>query len=561
MKRVRNAAAFRMLCLAAAGEELNIVKSDLKTKLRKKQYPFKTAARQAKGGKGAQKRARGGQAADATASDVAKKARAEGGAVTTAAGESHAAVAASSSPPAAAAAAAAPGVSVEPEGDDTPLTPREKRPLDLQGKVYIAPLTTVGNLPYRRIMVGLGADVTVSEMALAHQLLKGENREWALVKRHPCEKMFGLQVAGAHPEDMGRLAELVQNELTVDFVDVNMGCPIDLVCQRGMGSTLMGRQAKIRGIIKNMTSMMDAPLTLKMRIGIDDKKPIAHKVVQAAREVGGVHACAVHGRSKEQRYTREANWDYISRLVDAAQEGVGQDGELLPHMPIIGNGDIMTWQDWEAGMATGVTTCMLARGALIKPWLPTEIKERRTWDISSRERLDILKDFAKYGLEHWGSDDKGVARTRRFLLEWLSFTWRYVPVGLMERMPQRINQRPPLYVGRDDLETLMASPEAEDWVKLSEIILGKVPPGFTFKPKHKANSYSIGGTSITSSTLSELDATFLTDALAGTGFGKRLQTPEYSLLSKVMAEPDMPIVGSYEAYVSEQDGAAAPPEG
>ena len=153
---------------------------------------------------------------------------------------------------------------------------------------------------------------------------------------------------------------------------------------------------------------------------------------------------------------------------------------------------------WEPGFPQRPTDCHplpAPSGALLKPWLFTEIKEQRHWDISSSERLDILRDFTHYGLEHWGSDTQGVEKTRRFLLEWLSFLcrwdgvagrrggpgavlWgapaqplsprphRYVPVGLLERLPQRINERPPYYLGRDYLETLMASQKAADWIRI-----------------------------------------------------------------------------------------------
>ena len=169
----------------------------------------------------------------------------------------------------------------------------------------------------------------------------------------------------------------------------------------------------------------------------------------------------------------------------------------MPQIPIIGNGDIFSYSDYKEKVLAHEnlsTTAMLGRGALIKPWLPTEIKEKRDWDISATERLDILKDFVKHGLEHWGSDQQGINNTRRFLLEWLSFLYRYVPVGLLEVLPQKMNHRPPLFMqGRNDLETLFLSPHSSDWVKISEMLLGPVPDGFAFKPKHKSSSYESNG--------------------------------------------------------------------
>jgi tRNA-dihydrouridine synthase 3 len=137
-----------------------------------------------------------------------------------------------------------------------------------------------------------------------------------------------------------------------------------------------------------------------------------------------------------------------------------------------------------------VSTVLFARGAIIKPWVFTEVKERKMWDISSSERFDILRNFTNYGLEHWGSDWEGVEKTRNFLLQTLSFMHRYVPYGVLERYPVEMWHRPVPFVGRDDLETLMASPFSESWIELSEMLLGPVPNGFRFEPKHTSNSYS-----------------------------------------------------------------------
>ncbi|XP_066287288.1 tRNA-dihydrouridine(47) synthase [NAD(P)(+)]-like [Branchiostoma lanceolatum] len=362
--------------------------------------------------------------------------------------------------------------------DAIKLIPRERKKLEFADKLYLAPLTTVGNLPFRRVCKGLGADITCGEMAMASNLLQGQSSEWALLKRHQSEDVFGVQICGSHPEVMSHVSELLNDTISVDFVDVNVGCPIDLVFKRGGGCALMGRLTKFEQVVKGMIGMLDVPLTVKMRTGIYEEKPFAYRVVPHLRD-WGVSLVTLHGRSREQRYTKLADWDYISECAKAASP-----------MPLFGNGDILSFEDANRHrQSTGVAGLMMARGALIKPWIFTEIKEQRHWDISSHERFQMLKDFSNYGLEHWGSDTQGVEKTRRFMLEWLSFLFRYVPVGVLEQPPQKINLRPPYFVGRDDLETLMASGNCADWVRLSEMLLGPAPANFNFLPKHKANSY------------------------------------------------------------------------
>ncbi|XP_004632838.1 tRNA-dihydrouridine(47) synthase [NAD(P)(+)]-like [Octodon degus] len=357
------------------------------------------------------------------------------------------------------------------------LRPCEKKRLDISGKLYLAPLTTCGNLPFRRICKRFGADVTCGEMAMCTNLLQGQTSEWALLKRHPCEDIFGVQLEGGFPDTMTKCAELLNRTIEVDFVDINVGCPIDLVYKKGGGCALMNRPAKFQQIVRGMSQVLDVPLTVKIRTGVQEHVNLAHRLLPELRAWGAA-LVTLHGRSREQRYTKLADWQYIQQCVEVASP-----------MPLFGNGDILSYEDANRAKQTGVAGIMIARGALLKPWLFTEIKEQRHWDISSSERLDILRDFTHYGLEHWGSDTQGVEKTRRFLLEWLSFLCRYVPVGLLELLPQRINERPPYYLGRDYLETLMASQQAADWIRISEMLLGPVPPNFAFLPKHKANAY------------------------------------------------------------------------
>ncbi|KPI82963.1 hypothetical protein ABL78_8015 [Leptomonas seymouri] len=347
-------------------------------------------------------------------------------------------------------------------------------------KLVLAPLTTVGNLPFRRICKSFGADVTISEMAVVFNLNRLQKSEWSLLRRHESEDIFGIQLAVSRPQEAATFAQALEaSGFSYDFLDVNCGCPVEKIVKSGCGCGLWERTGRLRDVVENLAIHQSRPVSIKCRIGPDEDMPTLHRQIHQY-STWGAAAVTVHGRSRKQRYTKFANWDYVEQCASLAS------------LPLIGNGDIMSLEDISEHRERRphITSYMIGRGALIKPWLFEEIKSGHVKDISSSERLDMLKEFCRCGMAHWGADERGIMTTRRFLCEWLSFLHRYVPVGLLERLPQRINERPPFYEGRDELETLMASDSVTDWIRISELLLGPVEAKFRFTPKHKSNSYT-----------------------------------------------------------------------
>ena len=189
----------------------------------------------------------------------------------------------------------------------------EMKSIDFANKIYIAPLTTVGNLPFRRICVDYGADITCSEMILTGNFLHSQTSEWALLRRHPSEKIFGVQVASGRPEEVNYVTEILRREMQVDFVDLNAGCPIDVLERMGAGAALLQRPNKLKRILASMLDSAETlPVVCKLRVG--EKDNTIHKIIpdlQAMRGRRGnrLNAITIHGRTKIARYTKTADWE------------------------------------------------------------------------------------------------------------------------------------------------------------------------------------------------------------------------------------------------------------
>ncbi|KAJ4358350.1 tRNA-dihydrouridine synthase 3 [Didymosphaeria variabile] len=424
---------------------------------------------------------------------------------------------------------------------EPPFRPSEKRRLYYGPETPIlAPLTTQGNMPFRRLCVELGAQVTWSEMAMGLPLIQGEKSEWALMKAHESEVRpvmfknkntvvrgydnakdikFGAQIAANKPWVATKTVEVLTALCPqLRAIDLNCGCPINLVCEKGMGSAMLDSHARLEATLRGMNYVSnDVPITVKIRMGTKDGQPTADKLikrlvlggyeaVESGKGTAGVAAITLHGRSKQQRYTKNADWSYIAECnsliarlkreknarTDTIAEADPRDLANEGHVYFIGNGDCYSHVDYYNHIENAkVDSVMVARGALIKPWIFEEIEKGQYLDKSASERLSYVEKFAKYGLQTWGSDEMGIGTTRRFLLEWLSFSHRYVPLGLLAHLPPNIQDRPPRFKGRDDLETLLASENYKDWIKISEMFLGPAAEGFKFEPKHKSNAYEI----------------------------------------------------------------------
>jgi len=161
---------------------------------------------------------------------------------------------------------------------------------------------------------------------------------------------------------------------------------------------------------------VSVPVTVKLRTGWSEGKENVSEVARICEE-SGAEAITVHARSREQRYNRAADWDLIGRV--AAERGV----------PVIGNGDILTHYEARERMTrSGVGSVMLARGALIKPWLFREVRTGQAWEPTGEERLQVFWRLVELLREHFGADERGRRRAMRFLPWHMNFFCRYRPL-------------------------------------------------------------------------------------------------------------------------------------
>lgn len=325
----------------------------------------------------------------------------------------------------------------------------------------LAALTRGGNLPYRRLCVDFGARVTFSEMAYAKELIRGAPREKAMMKRHPSETFFGVQFAAKTPEEAAEAAKIVEQS-GASFVDLNCGCPIHEAVKRGMGARLLRQPRELGAMVAAMAGAVKIPISVKLRIGYEENKINILETSQACEDAGAT-AVTIHGRTREQRYTRAADWDQIRQVVEARK------------LEVAGNGDVLTYFEADQRRETGVAALSVARGALIKPWIFQEINEKRELLLDAEQRCEVYWRLTQYMKEHFGDDERGVKKANNFL-PWhfgLFHRYRHLPADQWEEasrnhplLQTRFDDRP---LSQEPVDLLLRSENETIHSRLCEI--------------------------------------------------------------------------------------------
>ncbi len=288
------------------------------------------------------------------------------------------------------------------------------RPIDLGGAVLavpviLAPMSGVTDLPFRRLAARLGAGMVVSEMIASWAMVR-QNRTTLRMAELDDGVTAGpraLQLAGCDPAAMAEAARLAVDR-GAEVIDINFGCPVKKVAVGQMaGSALMRDEALAGRLLEATVRAVPVPVTLKMRMGWDHASLNAPALARIA-EAAGIRMLTVHGRTRPQFYTGQADWGLVARVKAATR------------LPVIVNGDILREEDAACALAaSGADGVMIGRGCYGRPWFPAQVAHflrtgTRQPEPSLAERKSILLTHYAAMLSHYGNEP-GLRLARKHL--------------------------------------------------------------------------------------------------------------------------------------------------
>ncbi len=262
------------------------------------------------------------------------------------------------------------------------------REIPVDGDAILAPMDGYSDWPFRSVCRMLGSAMSYSEFVKVEDVLHRPRHVKHKLYYEEAERPVVFQIYGDDPDRILEAARIVQ-ELGPDIIDINMGCPAKSVAARGAGVGLMRTPLKVAHLFRKLSTTLRVPVTGKIRIGWEDRR--TYKLIARIVEENGGALIAIHGRTKEQSYGGQADWDAIAEVKSAVR------------IPVIGNGDVRTAADiGRLKEYSGCDAVMIGRAAMANPWIFARLDREQVTPAQLRE---LIGEHLRRNVKFYGEED------------------------------------------------------------------------------------------------------------------------------------------------------------
>ena len=275
--------------------------------------------------------------------------------------------------------------------------------------LFLAPMEDVTDIGFRMLCKRYGASMVYTEFVSAEALVRSVKSTVSKLTISDEERPVGIQIYGRDVESMVEAAKIVEDQAHPDVIDINFGCPVKKVAGKGAGAGMLQNVPLLLDITRKVVKAVNTPVTVKTRLGWNNDSLIIRELAEQLQDCG-IQALTIHGRTRAQMYTGEADWTLIGEVKKNPRI----------HIPIIGNGDITSPEDTKRAFEEyGVDAVMIGRATFGRPWIFKEIRDYldgREPDptLDFNRKLDILEEQLRINVERV-DEYRGILHTRRHL--------------------------------------------------------------------------------------------------------------------------------------------------